>query len=96
MIAIVAVTQDDIDRGVPADAEHCPIARALCRRFHLGEGEVFVGPAEIMFSDGDDGRPVEPPLPPRARKFVDDFDHCQPVSPFTFVIDVPDTLGSAA
>lgn len=79
---IVDVTQEDIDRGKPNDAEHCPIARAL-RRETKGDWVVGVGGLATDYS-GDvtlwvDYRAAW------AAGFVRRFDAGKPVQPRRFV-----------
>jgi len=74
----IHVTQEDIDRGRPCDATHCPVARALTRTFRqfATVGDYWALP------DGRGG-----PLPPEARRFVRRFDHQVPVGPFQFTVE---------
>lgn len=74
----IYVTKKDIKEGVTGSICLCPVALALKRRTKkvwmvYGHGVKEVGifkPSQL--------------LPPKACRFVDDFDNCFPVKPFSF------------
>jgi len=71
----VEVTADDIQRGEKKSETSCAIAVAAKRS---GAKLVYVDPTSIHV-DGVDYR-----LPDEARRFVDAFDACHVVEPFSF------------
>ena len=77
----IAVTQQDIDRGVNAGPYKCALALALRRSFGCREGDVRVTRLNAVV------RTRVFPLPPEATQFIHDFDHRRPVQPFSFGID---------
>ena len=77
----IEVTAQDIASGKRVDCDCCPLALALNRAtndvWHVTKAEAYRrGPV----------RPIT--LPPPARKFIADFDACNPVFPFTFELEL--------
>ena len=85
----IIVTEDDIESGIPIDGHNCPIALALHRKFPDIDLEVqaeyidFVSPTQGW--DRAD-------LPLEAKRFVQDFDHNDPVVPFDFWLEIKSRL----
>lgn len=82
----VEVTRRDIVNGRRRSCRHCPIALALGRlmatdNVFVGDTRAGVGETDLLFD-----------LPEEAVRFIRDFDACEPVSPFTFTLDLPDEL----
>lgn len=91
----VSVTENDIRRGLRNDASHCPVARALYRRFRVhGKGVamlVDVGDGQLLlnriYTDTDTITAVlHEDMPVSVQKFVDAFDAGRSVKPFTFSV----------
>lgn len=76
----IDVTQDDIRDGIPFNACHCPIARAVARRLLPG-CHVSVGG---FISVQSNLNRYAIPLPDGCLTFVRDFDAGKPVQPFAF------------
>ena len=76
-ILSVRVTQDDINKGKPGNEYFCPIALALRKQGHervsVVDGYATLGRNKDMYI-----------LPHKAREFVNDFDDCFIVKPFSF------------
>ena len=81
MKVMIKVTADDIANGKRMDIYNCPVAKAISRR--LGQ-EVFAGTEEYVTVEGN--RVYN--LPEKARGFIDSFDGCEDVSPFTFRLEI--------
>jgi len=80
----IEVTAEDIETGVREDSTCCcPIALALHR---IGVEEVSVGDDTIVVYKNA-GR-FEAETPPEAALFVERFDGCQQVAPFSFDIEL--------
>jgi len=73
----VNVTRDDIKRGVRENIHLCPIARAL-RRLGFSKISVDQNGIEIRNKVFD--------IPPKASRFINDFDFEELVKPFSFVM----------
>lgn len=69
----IEVTSEDIERGVPDNCHHCPIALAA-RRAGLNTPEV-----DSAFLNGM-------VLPDAATEFILDYDNGEPVEPFSFEV----------
>ena len=82
----INVTQRDIDKGCRGHGGNCPIALAIFRR--LSKGVVSVGWERTRF-ELPKGLLIFSENPKTARQFVEEFDACNPVSPFRFDIDIP-------
>ena len=71
----VHVTKTDIAHGVPGNARRCPIALAAIRTTGsaccVWQGQILVQGRSYL-------------LPARARRFIERFDHEQPITPFRF------------
>ena len=95
-IVTVEVTQADIDTGEQKNCARCPVALAVMRAMPGVEVEVVPGKAWILPPDTPEARrwyDWEPcPLPDKARDFVWRFDQGWVAKPFTFDLEVPDTL----
>lgn len=78
----ITVTQEDIQNGMPACNDACPIALAMQRVFgkEAHVGTMHFWPTAVEWPDA----PVEGDLPRSARKFVRDYDDGRPVKPFRF------------
>jgi len=76
----IAVTQKDINEGDHL-CRTCPIARAIQRRTKANS--VLVGFAFITIND------AVVHTPPKARKFILQFDLRHPVSPMHFELELP-------
>lgn len=79
----IQVTKEDVAAGLPVDAFSCPVALALRRAFPrldvgVGHNTLHVGRSRLI-------------LPPRAQRFVGNFDMTMPwpwVRPFSFDLDL--------
>jgi hypothetical protein len=92
----IEVTQEDIDKGEPGEACRCPIARAVSRLTPPGTLVVVDGKG-IEFQDLETEVGFAGALLPYAAEiFAVRFDRCEPVSPFSFALDIPDGLLSPA
>jgi hypothetical protein len=81
----VEVTQEDIDDGIPTDAESCPVALALRREFDVeGVCPIIRVTHRTVSITALDGRRLEGRLPDRARRFVNLFDDDSDVEPIAF------------
>lgn len=87
----IEVTQEDIDQGQPRSAFHCPIAKALVRKFPGKKGNWIQQP----FVSGDTAtycfwglwRTSE--LPREVIERVKAYDGGAKLNPFTFQIELP-------
>jgi hypothetical protein len=85
MTTTISVTQEDIVLGKPSDARECPVARAVARATRREVS--FVDPIEgVRFIDEDWKAAYK--LPEAAQKFIVAFDFAEPVSPFSFNLEV--------
>ena len=82
----VEVTQEDIDAGLIGSCMRCPLALAIIRRLDRADIEV----KRFRYSIGHSN--FWWPLPAECSLFVQQFDGCYPVAPFTFVLAVPEEL----
>jgi hypothetical protein len=84
----VKLTQEDIDDGIPTDAEACPIAtfilRHLCQQTIAPTVRVRYRTATIVYRSG---MMMEAELPRKATRFIDRFDDGDPVDPINFNLD---------
>lgn len=76
----IKVTQDDIARGLSYTEDQCPLARAIKRVTHR---RVSVHPWRFIVYHNDTDWTIYH-LPPRAEKFVNDFNWGMKVKPFSF------------
>jgi ribosomal protein S14 len=83
---LVKVTAEDIRTGLRDSAYSCPIAIALCRR---GFRDAAVGTRLVHF-----GHKAASELPPKAKKFVSEFDGGQEVKPMSFHMPIPPEVQS--
>jgi len=75
---LIEVTQEDIDEGMPADGQRCPVALAIKRTLKIDN--VLVGPWHIWIGDSDCYI-----TDPKVNAFIDLFDRCADgTSPITF------------
>lgn len=90
MQVTVEVTQDDIDKGAFRSCAKCPIARATKRlvkrtcKLDVRSRVMALtlsGPRTLMYEAVT--------LPDAAHEFVVAFDNSEPVSPFSFPLDIP-------
>lgn len=79
MSVTIHVTQEDIDTGVPMNASACPLAKAAHRQGH--HAALFAPDSAGFFKDDFDYY-----LSPKAKEFLEDFDHGGIVQPATFVL----------
>lgn len=84
MIVHVEVTQEDIDKGQRRTCNICPVALALYRTVPACSPWVQTTTASIQGWQGPRAH-----LPLVARKFIEEFDHAQPVEPFAFDLEFP-------
>ena len=87
---IIRVTQDDLDAGIAANSEACPVARAINRHLDPGMLAVVTGnDYGIMTSAGDAlHRGIH--LPDEVAAMVRAIDHRKKVVPAKFDINVPE------
>ena len=78
----IEVTQADIDNRRLNCIQNCPVAIAIRRKC---PDLLYVGIEKAHF-----GRGIEVKLPLEAAIFVDSNDSNEPVSPFSFDLEVPD------
>ena len=81
----IEVNREDIESGVRADCDLCPVALAIVRSAEVG---CEVGSYFVTLFAGSGKKMVELPLP--AMRFIQRFDACKPVSPFTFDLEIPE------
>jgi hypothetical protein len=79
----IIVTQKDIDKGVKSSCYECPIARAFKRKVKNKIRYGFAVNSESIEHFTKDMWYIYA-LPKEAKKFIQRFDHDQPVKPFTF------------
>lgn len=84
----IDVTQEDIDKGQQSACYFCPIARAMNRASRDGTTWA-VFPASCRADSTDRVGERRLVLPPAAREFIRAFDAREPVSPFSFDLDIP-------
>lgn len=80
MSLTVEVTEDDIKKGVPGEADACAIVRAVRRATGRRVVNIDGESVEIMKDD------FYMALPKKAKQFVLDFDDGKDVEPFSFVL----------
>ncbi len=76
----IEVTQEDLDLGSPGRPRSCPVARAACRAYGLGDYSVGV-------TDGVLNLGIAIPaarLPADVHRKIIEIDAYRPVEPFTF------------
>lgn len=76
---LITITQEDIDNGIPNEADSCPVARAIRRAtgqpVRVGDCTIVIN-REFIYQ------------PPTVRQFVYDFDDgAYTVNPFSFELD---------
>jgi hypothetical protein len=83
----IEVTQEDIEKGQRKDGCNCPIAKAIKRA--IPGCCVSVATRWVVLSINGEfcGDSF---LPEKALKFIADFDNFNPISPFTFQLEVPE------
>lgn len=87
------VSQENIDDGIPGDAELCPVAYCM-----KGDGipYVEVGPSWVDFTDPITGNTyVQVPMPDILQDFVHDFDAGYDVEPMAFTLKVSEEMRAA-
>lgn len=83
----ITVTKEDIEKGVMSECDKCPIALAVAR---VGVKLPRVFASEVFFDDPDvPALRIKAKLPPAATRFICDFDEDEPVSPFSFDLELP-------
>lgn len=88
MIKHISVTQEDIRRGVPHDAQACPVYIAVSR---VCPAVMAVNAKDIDYdNDADFYTPFTEPLPKQVQDWIFAFDDEQVVLPFEFDLDIPD------
>jgi len=85
---IIHVTRDDIDRGRQGDCKSCPVALALRRAVRC---DFAVGDQLVSFYP-EEGGLFHRPLPPNVVDHINVFDVCGEMHPFSFALDLPETL----
>lgn len=94
-IITVNVTARDIKYCRSGQSLECPVRRAISRTSYgkqfnrISVGWHLVNFYLIFGNKYVSG--VSVPMPEKAEKFVNAFDRDQPVEPFTFTLEVPDT-----
>lgn len=84
---LVHVTQEDIDNATAKSCTYCPVAIAMTKI--LAEGlTVHVLTQGMKIWKMDDGW-WRTQNPPEVVQFIKAFDRRDPVSPFSFEVDVP-------
>lgn len=88
-VVTIDLSQNDIDYGLPGWCGNCPVARATnrvldkCYYAHVTDCLMSVcehGPRSFMHRSL---------LPVHVSAFIRDFDLGEPVTPFTFQLDIP-------
>lgn len=82
----VNVSQKDIKLGKKGECSGCPVAIAVKRQ--LGLLDCYVGSPDIDLVPRN-GRWFSTAMPTVVSRFVMLFDRREPVSPFTFTLEVP-------
>ena len=77
---LIEVTAEDIKKGEQGNCWRCPIALALIRAFRTDDVAAPGPYARINHERLD--------LPNEVRRFIDDFDNGDEVSPFTFELPI--------
>ena len=91
MNVTIEVTADDIAKGKPCEAVECQVFLAASRA--LPEVRLAVGPETLWIGESFcDRAGWDAPLPDVAVGAIHRIDNGQPVEPFSFVVDIPDTL----
>lgn len=90
MQVTVEVTQNDIQYGRRKDCDHCPIAKAVGRvlswDFYAFADEEYIS-IRHEIRGAVDGFHINTPAV--ATEFMQAFDSCKPVAPFSFPLDIP-------
>ena len=81
---LIQVTQEDIDEGERGHCYYCPVALAIGRTLNR-RNFIYVGGQGIR----DVAKWVIETLPPGVLDFVCKFDNGEPVSPFSFELEIP-------
>ena len=76
----INVTPEDIDNGIPFEAEYCPVALAAARAGYI----IAIGPITVVMNYGKRYRYSNEEV----RNFVLDFDAGRGVHPFETVVEV--------
>jgi len=76
----IYVTKADIRNGCPCSAGRCPIALSLIRRFP--RSFISVCPHGVIVED------LCIPLPKKAQRFIQKFDHNLTPKPFRFTLPI--------
>lgn len=86
----ISVTQEDIKGGRPRRAAACPVALALQRElqclFHLDKVKAWASEDSLCIIDSH----IDAPL--IVRNFVARFDEQKRVKPFSFELELPESL----
>lgn len=80
----IRVTPKDILKGRRNIGDSCPIALAIKRRVYYS---VHVGRTQLTFYNKKECKSYD--LPPKAIKFINEFDKHKKVKPLTFNINIP-------
>ncbi|MGC1580958.1 MAG: hypothetical protein WA766_05720 [Candidatus Acidiferrales bacterium] len=88
MYKTIRITREDIRLGWTQDANHCPIARAVCRTLDIPVRAHSVEVDGNTVEVNNDRFEIEMYLPKKAQSFVERFDKREPVRPFSFRLDV--------
>lgn len=87
----VEVDEGCIRAGVRESCENCPVALGLVP--HVADGvTVSVGEDKIVFYEQFVERSHCLVTPSAVVQFIEDFDNKEPVSPFSFEMNVPDSV----
>lgn len=83
----IDVTELDIKNGKPMDAFLCPVALACKRVF--ADYRPAVASDGVIGVIGEVGDLVDVLTPRRVKRFVEAFDNCREVKPFSFTVNAP-------
>lgn len=84
----ISVTQQHIDHGVQGSACNCPIANAITEALDLSHYIYAVVTGEQLRLVARFARVTQYYLPKEAREFIKHYDNNQPVTPFTFELEL--------
>lgn len=77
---LIEVTQNDIEMGLRDNCRSCPVARALTR----ATGKPWQVHADRFQLDQHECDTLDAEMPGAVSDFVQEFDACRPVQPFSF------------
>ncbi len=92
MKVTINVTQEDIKQGCSGNARNCPVARAIVRALNLTLGRVSVSNNLFIYMKDDVHHLGAMRTPDSVLQFIARFDTGCAVEPFSFELEIPDTV----